>query len=113
MAVALDQLGRRLDQIELATTRAGYERLLAWAESLGVVEAFGVEGTGCYGAALVRRDDVERRERDGLTIAEHAEIRELRRQVRRPLEEEKLILQKAAYFARGDGSAAITYQLID
>lgn len=54
VAVALDQLGRRLDQIELATTRAGYERLLAWAESLGVVEAFGVEGTGCYGAALAR-----------------------------------------------------------
>ena len=54
VAVALDQLGRRLDQIELATTRAGYERLLAWAERLGVVEAFGVEGTGCYGAALAR-----------------------------------------------------------
>jgi transposase len=54
VVVALDQLGRRLDQIELATTRAGYERLLAWAESLGAVEAFGVEGTGCYGAALAR-----------------------------------------------------------
>lgn len=54
VAVALDQLGRRLDQIELATASAGYERLLAWAESLGVVEAFGVEGTGCYGAALTR-----------------------------------------------------------
>jgi transposase len=54
VAVALDQLGRRLDQIELATTRAGHERLLAWAESLGAVEAFGVEGTGCYGAALAR-----------------------------------------------------------
>ena len=49
VAVALDQLGRRLDQIELATTRAGYERLLAWAERLGVVEAFGVEATAATG----------------------------------------------------------------
>jgi transposase len=28
--------------------------LLAWARGLGEVEAFGVEGTGCYGAALSR-----------------------------------------------------------
>ena len=54
VAVALDQLGRRLGEIELATTRAGYQRLLAWAERFGAVEAFGIEGTGCYGAGLAR-----------------------------------------------------------
>ena len=54
VAVALDQLGRRLGEIELATTRAGYQRLLAWAEQFGAVEAFGIEGTGCYGAGLAR-----------------------------------------------------------
>ena len=51
----------------------------------------------------VRRDEIERGERDGITVEEHAEIVKLRRQVRR-LEEEKLILHKAAaYFAREAG----------
>ena len=32
----------------------GYRALLAWAQSLGEVQAWGVEGTGCYGAGLAR-----------------------------------------------------------
>jgi transposase len=54
VAVALDELGRRLDALEVPTTRRGYERLVTWAERLGKVEVFGVEGTGCYGAGLAR-----------------------------------------------------------
>jgi transposase len=54
VAVALDQLGRRLGQAEIATTEDGYDELVGWAETFGEVEAFGVEGTGCYGAGLNR-----------------------------------------------------------
>ena len=54
----------------------------------------------------VREDEVERGQRDWTTREEHAEIVKLRREVRR-LEEEKLILQKAAaYFARDLGAGA-------
>jgi transposase len=54
VAVALDQLGRRLGEFAIATTEAGYDELVDWAETFGEVEAFGVEGTGCYGAGLNR-----------------------------------------------------------
>jgi transposase len=38
----------------VATTPNGYAELLVWANGLGGVEAFGVEGTGSYGAGLAR-----------------------------------------------------------
>jgi transposase len=53
VAVALDPLGVQLDSREIATTPAGYGSLLSWAQELGV-PAFAVEGTGSYGAGLVR-----------------------------------------------------------
>lgn len=54
VAVALDSLGRRVDSTTIPTTAAGYRQLAAWAQGLGEVEAFGVEGTGSYGAGLAR-----------------------------------------------------------
>lgn len=54
VARAKDQLGRRLGESMIPTTRAGYGRLLDWAMSYGEVEAFGIEGTGSYGAGLSR-----------------------------------------------------------
>jgi transposase len=54
VAGALDQLGRQLATWQAATTPAGYRALLDWARSLGEVQAWGVEGTGCAGAALAR-----------------------------------------------------------
>jgi transposase len=54
VAHAADQLGRRVDTVQVPTTPAGYQHLLAWARGLGQVDAWGVEGTGSYGAALAR-----------------------------------------------------------
>jgi transposase len=54
VAHAKDQLGRRMETVSIPTTPAGYQDLLAWARGLGEVQAWGVEGTGCYGAALAR-----------------------------------------------------------
>jgi transposase len=54
IAHAADQLGRHLGTLQVPTTPAGYAQLLAWARRLGEPVAWGVEGTGCYGAALAR-----------------------------------------------------------
>ena len=55
VAQAKDQLGRRLGTPKVVpTTTAGYGELLEWARSLGQVEAFGIEGTGSWGAELAR-----------------------------------------------------------
>lgn len=53
-AVALSALGARLGATTVPASRAGYRRIAAWARSLGTVMAFGVEGTGSYGAGLAR-----------------------------------------------------------
>jgi transposase len=54
VAVVLDQLGRRLGDLTVPTTKKGYESLLAWAESFGPIRCAGVEGTSSYGAGLAR-----------------------------------------------------------
>ena len=54
VAVALDQLGRRLGELRVPTTTRGCERLLCWAEGFGPVGCAGVEGTSSYGAGLAR-----------------------------------------------------------
>ena len=64
VAVALDAFGGQLDSLEIPTTPAGYRRLLSWAQELGA-SAFAVEGTGSYGAGLVRY-----LERAGLSVYE-------------------------------------------
>src|SRR5687768_2209211 len=53
-AVAIDVLGARLGTMTIPVSERGYRTLEAWARSLGPVRAFGVEGTGSYGAGLSR-----------------------------------------------------------
>jgi transposase len=47
-------LGRPLGPLAIATTPAGYRRLLEWSRGLGSDPRFGIEGTGSYGAGLAR-----------------------------------------------------------
>ncbi len=53
-AVAINGIGARLDAVSIPANGKGYKALQAWAQALGPVRAFGVEGTGSYGAGLSR-----------------------------------------------------------
>ena len=53
-AVAINGLGARLGAIALSASSKGFQELEAWARSFGPVRAFGIEGTGSYGAGLTR-----------------------------------------------------------
>jgi transposase len=54
VAVALDGVGRKLGELAVANSEAGYAELVGWALELGIPVAAGVEGTGSYGAGLSR-----------------------------------------------------------
>lgn len=52
VAVALDSLSARRGELTIATDTSGYRQLEQWAQSLGRVDTFGVEGTNSYGRGL-------------------------------------------------------------
>ena len=54
VSVAIDRRGVRLGEWHVPATTAGYEELERWSHSLGDVGAFGIEGTGSYGAGVAR-----------------------------------------------------------
>lgn len=54
VAAVLDQTGRLLETASFAATTRGYARLATWAESFGTVDKVGMEGTGSFGAGLLR-----------------------------------------------------------
>jgi transposase len=103
VAVALDALGGQLDSREIATTQAGYRALLCWAQELGV-PAFAIEGTGSYGAGLVRY-----LERAGVSVYECERPRRHERRrgksdlIDAALAARKLIAGEGLSLPRGDG----------
>ena len=54
VAVAIDSWGTRLRDQAFVADSGGYQALITWAETHGRIEAFGIEGTGSYGASLAR-----------------------------------------------------------
>jgi transposase len=54
VAAVLDQAGRLLETASFPSTTRGYARLATWAESFGTVDKVGMEGTGSFGAGLLR-----------------------------------------------------------
>ena len=54
VAAALDPIGGLLGVREFPATAVGYDRLLDWLSGFGTVCLVGIEGTGSYGAGLVR-----------------------------------------------------------
>lgn len=54
VAAVLDSAGRLLDTRSFPTTMRGYAQLATWAEAFGTVTKVGMEGTGSYGAGLLR-----------------------------------------------------------
>ena len=52
--MAIDSWGSRLGDHAFVADSGGYEALVTWAETHGQIEAFGIEGTGSYGAGLAR-----------------------------------------------------------
>jgi transposase len=54
VAAVLDTDGMLLGTAPFPTNRAGYRAMLAWMRGFGQVHTVAVEGTGSYGAALLR-----------------------------------------------------------
>lgn len=54
VAAVVDQLGRELATESFPTDSTGYQELLDWMRSFGIVQRVGIEGTGSWGAGLTR-----------------------------------------------------------
>jgi transposase len=52
VAAVLDSIGGVLAAMTIATDSGGFKQLLEWAATFGQIIAFGIDGTGSYGAGL-------------------------------------------------------------
>lgn len=52
VAAVLDPIGGILATLTIPTDKGGFAQLLQWALTFGQIIAFGIEGTGSYGAGL-------------------------------------------------------------
>ena len=52
VAAVMDPVGGIVDTLTVTTDSPGFRQLLGWAASFGTIIAFGIEGTGSYGAGL-------------------------------------------------------------
>ncbi len=53
-AVAINGIAVRLGALTIPVRPKGYQDLETWARAFGAIHAFGIEGTGSYGAGLSR-----------------------------------------------------------
>ena len=53
-AAVIDLHGVVLGTEQFSTTRAGYRHLLTWMRRFGELRCVGIEGTGSYGAGILR-----------------------------------------------------------
>jgi transposase len=107
VAVALDELGGRIEARSFAADRSGYEQLIDWASSLGREVMFGVEGTGSYGAGLA---SAIRRRSIGVLEVLHTDRRDRRLRGKsdttpcRRLDKYQLLILLREWFLRPNGA---------
>jgi transposase len=101
VAVAIDELGRRIAHVGAPATASGYDELVSWAEELGAIRGFTIEGCGSYGMGLVRQ--LHQR---GVQV--HQVDRPARRRERRRVGKTDLIdAEHAARLILSDGRLAV------
>lgn len=99
VAAALDHIGGLLGIETFETTEAGYRRLLEWLRGWGEVIRVGVEGTGSYGAGLVRHLHA-----DGVEVVEvDRPNRQLRRREGKSDPTDAVAAARAALSGQADG----------